>query len=372
MPVSGAVLVAASPPPPGSVPPLAGLSARIELSILTSNLPPVRARSARSLAAWQVELQEAIRDPRELCRAVGLPADLAPAAAGAAANFHCLAPASYVARMERGNPRDPLLLQALPAPAELQAAPGFTEDPVGEAAAALTPGLLQKYPGRALLITTSACPVHCRYCFRRHFPYGDRPTGPEPWEPALAALRSDPSVEEIILSGGDPLTLSDARLRALTEQLARIPHLARLRIHTRTPVMIPSRVTEELIAWLSGGRLSPVVVLHANHARELDAHVAAAADRLRRAGVLLLNQAVLLAGVNDTVDALCELSRRLIEIGVVPYYLHQLDRVAGAAHFETSIECGRSLIAEMRRRLPGYAVPQYVQEQPGVLHKVPL
>jgi EF-P beta-lysylation protein EpmB len=346
-------------------------STKIELSILTPNPPPVRARLGRPIAPWQAELRDAIRDGRELCAALDLPAELGQTA-DVTAGFPCLVPPSYLARIERGNPRDPLLLQVLPTGAEALPAPGFTADPVDEQTAALTPGLLQKYPGRALLIVTSACPVHCRYCFRRHFPYDDRPSGAEPWEPALAALRADDSIEEIILSGGDPLTATDARLADLVAQLAAIPHLTRLRIHTRTPVMIPSRVTDELIAWLTGSRLTPVMVLHANHVNELDADVATAIDRLRRAGVMLLNQAVLLRGVNDTIDAQCALSRRLIEIGVTPYYLHQLDRVAGAAHFEVAIDQGHALIAEMRRRLPGYAVPQYVQEQPGELHKVVL
>jgi EF-P beta-lysylation protein EpmB len=346
-------------------------STSIELSILTPNPPSVRARLGRPIAPWQGELRDAIRDGRELCAALGLPAEIGQAA-GATAGFPCLVPPSYLARIERGNPRDPLLLQVLPSAAEALAAPGFTLDPVDERTATLTPGLLQKYPGRALLVVTSACPVHCRYCFRRHFPYDDRPTGADPWEPALAALRADDSIEEIILSGGDPLTASDARLADLVTQLSAIPHLSRLRVHTRTPVMIPSRVTDELLAWLTGSRLTPVMVLHANHANELDAEVAAAVECLRCAGVMLLNQTVLLRGVNDTVDAQCALGRRLVEIGVTPYYLHQLDRVAGAAHFEVSIERGHELIAEMRRRLPGYAVPQYVQEQPGELHKVVL
>jgi EF-P beta-lysylation protein EpmB len=246
---------------------------------------------------------------------------------------------------------------------------GFSRDPVDESAAVLTPGLLQKYPCRALLIVTSACPVHCRYCFRRHYPYDERPTGDEPWAPALAALEADPSIEEVILSGGDPLAATDARLAALVEQLAAIRHLTRLRVHTRMPVMIPSRVTEELIAWLTGTRLTPVMVLHANHAHELDGDVAEAADRLRRAGVMLLNQAVLLRGVNDAVDVQCALSRRLVEIGVMPYYLHHLDRVRGAAHFDVPMARGCEIIAEMRRQLPGYAVPKYVQEVPGELHK---
>ncbi len=342
------------------------------MNILSTSPPPVRARSERPQAAWQAELRDAIRDPSELCAAVGLPRELGQAGAAAAGEFACLVPASYLRRIERGNPADPLLLQVLPAASETAAAVGFTSDPVDEAAATLVPGLLQKYPGRALLIVTAACPVHCRYCFRREFPYDEHAGGIETWGPALDALTADPSIEEVILSGGDPLMASDRRLAALVDRLAAIPHIARLRVHSRTPVMIPSRVTGELLDWLTGTRLAPVMVLHANHANELDAQVEAAVDRMRRAGVMLLNQAVLLQGVNDSLDAQCALSKRLIEIGVTPYYLHQLDRVRGAAHFEVLIERGRAIIAEMRCRLPGYAVPHYVQEQPRELHKVVL
>jgi L-lysine 2,3-aminomutase len=344
----------------------------MEMDILSVSPPPVRARSERPLAPWQAELRDAIRDPRELCEALDLPVKLALRAAAAPGEFACLVPRSYLTRLERGNPSDPLLLQVLPTAAEAALVEGFSTDPVGETAATLTPGLLQKYPGRALLIVTSACPVHCRYCFRRHFPYGDHAHRDAVWGPALAALRDDQSLEEVILSGGDPLMASDRLLAKLVDKLAAIPHLTRLRVHTRMPVMIPSRVTDELIEWLTGSRLTPILVLHANHARELDEAVASSVELLRRAGVMLLNQAVLLRGVNDSVDVQCDLSRRLIAMGVTPYYLHQLDRVRGAAHFEVPVTRGREIIAQMRLRLPGYAVPQYVQEVPGELHKVVL
>ena len=349
------------------------------MSILTIGNPTVRARSEQPRAPWQAELRAAIRDPAMLAAALGLdptsaPASAASAASGAAvsANFPLFVPPSYLRRIERGNPADPLLVQVWPAAAELldADAAGFVDDPVGDAAAALTPGLLHKYAGRALLIVTGACAVHCRYCFRRHYPYDATPPTDATWLPAVEAVARDESINEIILSGGDPLTVTDERLAGLVERLAAIPHLARLRIHTRLPVMIPSRVTSELIDWLVGTRLTPVVVIHANHSRELDAEVAASVDRLRRAGVMLLNQAVLLRGVNDSVESQCALSLRLVEIGVTPYYLHQLDRVRGAAHFETPIALGRQIVAEMRRRLPGYAVPRYVQEQPGAPHKL--
>lgn len=304
--------------------------------------------------------------------ALGLPAEFAEQAGLAADDFPLFVPASYLSRIERGNLADPLFRQVWPATAESDASPGFTDDPVADASFALRPGLIQKYAGRALMVVTGACAVHCRYCFRRHFPYNESPPSEAVWAGAVATVRADPSIEEIILSGGDPLTVTDPRLARLADQFAALPHLRRLRIHTRLPVMIPSRVNDALLSWLTGTRLTPVMVIHANHAQELDDEVAAALRRLRTAGVLLLNQAVLLRGVNDTVDAQADLSLRLIDLGVTPYYLNQLDRVRGAAHFEVSIERGREIITELRRRLPGYAVPRYVQDKPGAAHKVDL
>jgi len=322
--------------------------------------------------SWRAELRRAVRDPQELCRRLELPAELADRAVDGAGQFPVFVPPSYLARIRPGDPLDPLLRQVLPVAEETAPAPGFLRDPVGDAAATIQPGVLQKYYGRALLITTGACAVHCRYCFRRHFPYQEAPQGSAAWDHALAAIRADASIAEVILSGGDPLMLVDRQLAELAERIAAIAHVQRLRIHTRLPIMIPSRVNKALLSWLTGSRLTPLVVVHANHAQELDAEVAAAVHRLRGAGVLVLNQAVLLRGVNDSVDAQLALSRRLIEMGVVPYYLHQLDRVAGAAHFEVPIADGRQMVRLLRTRLPGYAVPSYVQEVPGATSKVVL
>ena len=294
-----------------------------------------------------------------------LPQDLIPPARAAAQGFPLFAPLGYVARMKRGDTDDPLLRQVLPLGMELESSTGFTADPVGDLAAAPTPGLLHKYQGRVLLVTTGACAVHCRYCFRRHFPYAEGPRSPAEWEPALRLIAADESVEEVILSGGDPLTLVDSQLAELAEKIAAIPHVQRLRIHTRLPIMIPERVTDELLAWLRGTRLAPWMVVHANHANELDEEVAAALARMIDAGIPVLNQAVLLRGVNDNIEALVALSRRLVNLRVTPYYLHQLDRVQGAAHFETPLERGLALIAALHARLPGYAVPRYVQETAG-------
>jgi EF-P beta-lysylation protein EpmB len=274
--------------------------------------------------------------------------------------------------MRKGDPDDPLLRQVLPVGAELDAVDGFRTDPVGDAGAALAPGLLHKYQGRALLVATGACAVHCRYCFRRHFPYSETPRSAEAWRDAIDLLSADTSIDEVILSGGDPWTLADDVLADLINRLAEIPHIARVRVHSRLPIMIPSRVTDGLMAGLTDTRLTPIVVVHANHARELNDEVASALGRLSGAGVSLLNQAVLLRGVNDTAEAQVALCRRLVELRVMPYYLHQLDRVEGAAHFEVAVDQGRAIIAAMRRELPGYAVPRYVQETAGAPHKIVL
>ncbi|MBW8884355.1 MAG: EF-P beta-lysylation protein EpmB [Planctomycetia bacterium] len=318
---------------------------------------------------WHSELRRAIRDPAELIAALELPSALVEPAQRAAASFPLFVPWPYIDRIAKGDAADPLLRQVLPLIEETGDEDGFVADPVGDSAAELSPGLLQKYHGRALLITTGACAVHCRYCFRRQYPYSSSPKSPTDWQPALERIAADPSVEEVILSGGDPLTLVDGHLADLAERIATIEHVQRLRIHTRLPIMIPQRVTIELIDWLRGTRLTPIMVVHANHPQEIDEPTAAALSRLIDAGIPVLNQSVLLRGVNDNAEALIGLSRRLIDLRVMPYYLHQLDRVAGAAHFEVPISRGRELIAAMRRALPGYALPRYVQELAGEGHK---
>ncbi len=323
-------------------------------------------------AVWQQALANAIRDPAVLLDRLSLPRDLLPAARSAAKLFPLLVPESYLARMTPGDLRDPLLQQVLPLDVEADHTPGFTVDAVGDDAAQRAPGLLKKYDGRALLITTGVCAVHCRYCFRRHYPYSEAPQQLDDWQPALQALADDPSIHEVLLSGGDPLALTDARLFALIGELETIPHLRRLRIHTRLPIVLPARITSSLLSRLADSRLTPWMVIHANHAQELTGDCADAVRQVVRAGISTLNQAVLLRGINDSVLALVELCERLIDLGVMPYYLHQLDRVTGTAHFEVPEKTGRALIAELRKQLPGYAVPQYVREFPGEPHKTPL
>lgn len=267
--------------------------------------------------------------------------------------------------MEKGDPRDPILLQVLPRGLERETSEGFTTDPLREEASSPVPGLVRKYRGRALWIVSGACAVHCRYCFRRHFPYPEHQRWSQGWEQVLDHLEGDRSVREVILSGGDPLSVSDERIATLVERLEAIRHLDTLRIHTRWPVVLPSRVDEGLLSWARSTRLRVVFVVHANHPREIDGSVEEALADLRGAGALVLNQSVLLRGVNDSVDALVGLSRRLFECGVLPYYLHLLDPVAGAAHFRVPEGEARRLVGEVGARLPGYLVPKLVREVPG-------
>lgn len=321
---------------------------------------------------WHRSLAAAIRDPDELLDLLRLPDEFREPARRAAEQFPLLVPRSYLSRIEPGNPHDPLLLQILPLGAEQVPVVGFEHDPVGDASARRAPGLICKYRGRALMIATGACAVHCRYCFRRHYPYEKEPRRIEDWEPALAALSADTTLREVILSGGDPLMLTDDRFSMLIDRLENISHLRRLRIHTRLPIVLPNRVTESLTERLTGSRLIPIVVVHANHPREIAGDCTAALRFLVQSGMAVLNQSVLLRGINDTADVLEELSERLIASGVMPYYLHQLDRVSGAAHFEVPQARGRQLIEELRKHLPGYAVPRYVREIPGQEHKISL
>ena len=333
---------------------------------------PATVRAAQPASRWQREWRDAVTDPTALLEALDLPELCTTVAWPEPHEFAMRVPRAYVARMRRGDASDPLLRQVLPLDAERRTVEGYAADAVGDAAARAESGVIRKYDGRALFVTTGSCAVHCRYCFRRHFPYGEESAARAHWGPAVEWVRANPDVSELILSGGDPLSLSSAKLAELTDALRGIAHLKRLRIHTRLPVVLPNRVDGELLAWLSALPWPVSIVLHANHANELDTHVAEACARLRGAGAVLLNQSVLLRGVNDDAEALAALSERLFEIGVVPYYLHQLDRVAGTAHFEVPDERARELASSLARRLPGYLVPRLVREVAGAPHKVPV
>lgn len=343
--------------------------------MITAPLLPAQAARRRPQAEttrWQDLWRDAIRDPRELLALLGLDHLADKLSAAAADQFPLRVPRGFAARMRHGDRHDPLLRQVLPVLEEDRIDARFSLDAVGDGAARGATGVLHKYQGRALLVATGSCAVHCRYCFRRHFPYGDETAAANDWREAVDYLAADTSISEVLLSGGDPLSLSTRKLADLTRQLRHLPHLRRLRLHTRLPVVLPERVDSELTDWLSSLPWPVSLVIHANHGNEIDGHVVAALARLRQAGVVLLNQSVLLRGVNDDADALAELSGRLFDAGVLPYYLHQLDRVAGAAHFEVDDLRALELVAALRTRLPGYLVPQLVREIAGADSKTAL
>lgn len=321
---------------------------------------------------WQNELTDLIRSPAELIELLELDPGLLPAALAASDDFALRVPRPYAARMRKGDSTDPLLRQVLPLGDELLAAPGYSTDPLGEEEANPHPGLIHKYHGRVLLIVSGSCAINCRYCFRRHFPYQDNNPGRARWQEALDYIAADPSITEVIYSGGDPLSAPDRQLAWLTQRVAAIAHVRRLRIHTRLPVVVPSRIDVSCLTWMTDHRLDTSLVIHSNHANELDADVAGALARLREAGVVLLNQAVLLKGVNDSVQALGALSERLFACGVVPYYLHLLDKVAGARHFDMPAEVAVDLHRQLQATLPGYLVPRLVREIAGASSKTPV
>lgn len=323
-------------------------------------------------ATWQTALSQAIRDPTQLLRRLDLPMDLLPAAQAAARQFPLRVTHSYARRIRPGDPHDPLLRQVLPLAEECTAESDGVTDPVGDLAAMPSPGILHKYQGRVLLVTSGACAIHCRYCFRRHFPYADSNPLHQHRQASLDYLRNHPELDELILSGGDPLSLPDTQLATWIRECEAIPHLQTLRLHTRLPVVLPERVDAALCDWLRHTRLAKVIVLHINHPREIDAEVGEALRALHDCGATLLNQSVLLQGVNDSTETLAQLSRTLFRHHVLPYYLHQFDPVRGAMHFAVPLATGQALIDRLRDQLPGYLVPRYVQEIPGMAAKYPL
>lgn len=318
---------------------------------------------------WQVALANAVKDPEILLTQLGLSHKLIAIDGDIIKQFPLRVPQSYIDKMRYGDASDPLLRQVFPLIDEGVTEKNFVTDPVGDQLAITSPGMLQKYHGRALLLTTGACAIHCRYCFRRHFPYSDSNPLASQWQQTLLSLQDDTSINEVILSGGDPLALTDNKLTDLIQSLEKISHIKRLRIHSRLPIVLPERIDQPLLNWISNTRLQVIMVVHANHANEIDETVARALDALRVAGCQLLNQSVLLRGINDSTASLTALSERLCDVHVMPYYLHLLDRVAGAGHFEVSEQHGIALIAELRKSLPGYLVPRLVREQQGEASK---
>ena len=321
---------------------------------------------------WQTELADSFTGLPELLSWLDLSLAECPEIREAAAGFPLRVTRAYASRIRKGDPTDPLLRQILPLAAEWQDTPGFDGDPVGDLNAVTQSGLLHKYTGRVLLITTGACAIHCRYCFRRDFPYQDQQLSKSREEAALASIARDERIEEVILSGGDPLVLSDERLLGLIQRISEIPHVRRLRLHSRIPVVLPSRIHAGLMDRLAMLRQRVVMVIHANHPNELDKHVCEALLALTQRGVTVLNQAVLLKGVNDDAESLRQLSLKLFDCGVLPYYLHALDRARGTAHFEVSDAQALTLMEVLRGQLPGYLVPRLVREVAGAKSKLPL
>lgn len=320
-----------------------------------------------TIARWQKILSEGFSSAEALLQFLGLPAELSDQ--GAEKQFKTRVPKGFAARMVPGNRWDPLLLQVLAVPEEHVVREDFVLDPLGEAIITPMSGLLHKYHGRVLLTLTGACAVHCRYCFRRHFPYQDHNPGRHGWQSVLDYIAVHPEIHEVILSGGDPLLATDTVLVELFAQLSLITHLKTIRIHTRLPVVLPERITPELLTLFSTAHCRVVVVLHSNHPQELDKSVQTACVALRQVGCYVLNQSVLLAGVNDSVSVLVALSERLFECGVLPYYLHVLDKVQGAVHFDVPFETATMLFRAMQAKLPGYLVPKLAREEAGKGHK---
>jgi EF-P beta-lysylation protein EpmB len=314
-------------------------------------------------------LAKAYRSPQALCERLEIPADQYESVLDHNSDFPLLAPEPYVAQMRPGDMSDPLLRQVLPLATEGAAMAGFVKDPLLEQDSNIQPGIIHKYQGRVLLITTTGCAINCRYCFRRHFSYSDNRLGRRDWQTALDYLRQHPDISEVILSGGDPLMLQDDHLSDLIDQIESIPTMSRLRIHTRLPIVIPQRLTPRLIERLSDTRLHTLMVMHTNHANEISDLLAEYLAPVRAAGICLMNQSVLLKGVNDEADALIQLSERLFEVGILPYYLHLLDKVAGAGHFCTSEQDAIALFQQLQQCLPGYLVPRLAKEEPDKASK---
>lgn len=330
--------------------------------IMTNILPINSSRLSDAIPSWKQSLADMLRDPEELCDLLGLEGADRMDVKAACGEFPLRIPRPYLARVKPRDLQDPLLLQVLPQAAELTETVGYVTDPLEEAEFTPVPGLLHKYHGRVLVVLNGSCAIHCRYCFRRHFPYQEHQISAENWQQILQYIASDKSINEVIFSGGDPLTCNDKVLAKRCADLADIAHVNTLRLHTRLPIMIPKRIDEACLSWMERTRLRIVMVIHCNHAQEIDIEVGVALDRLATAGVMLLNQSVLLRGINDNVEVLEALSRRLFECRVLPYYLHLLDKVQGAAHFDVDeIEAGR-LRDALSTRVAGYLVPKFVRE----------
>ena len=314
---------------------------------------------------WKVQLSQAVTSIDQLLSGLDLAPEQLSTSQQAASEFTLKVPRPFIDRMEPGNPKDPLLLQVLPVAAEMLQSPDYNKDPLEESKHNPIAGIVHKYANRLLLVISPACAINCRYCFRRHFPYDENRQSKQQWQTALDYIRRDHSINEVIYSGGDPLAANDNFLGWLTAEIAEIAHIKRLRIHTRLPVVIPARIDQSFLNWATATRLKPIVVLHINHANEIDSQVVSAIKKLTDAGMQVLNQSVLLREINDSAVTLAELSERLFDCGVSPYYLHLCDPVAGAQHFDLDDSVAKQIYAELQCLLPGFLVPKLVREIPS-------
>ena len=318
---------------------------------------------------WKSELSNCISSIDQLLQLLGLSSKDLNASQLASQGFSIKVPLHYAELMEYGNPEDPLLKQVLPIEAELNQDPSFSIDPVNESEYNPVPGIVHKYRNRVLMIISPNCAINCRYCFRRHFPYQENRQSKQQWLQALDYLKDRPEINEVIYSGGDPLAANDNFLSWLTQQIETIKHIKRLRIHSRLPVVIPSRIDTQLLTWLSSSRLKPTMVLHINHANEIDVKLCQSVEKLKTAGITVLNQSVLLKGINDSSQALINLSEKLFDAGIMPYYLHLLDPVQGASHFDIPVDKALKIFSHIQAELPGFLLPKLVQEKAGETSK---
>ncbi len=317
---------------------------------------------------WQQELAAGFTSVKVLCNYLKISPDkllLTP-------DFSLRVPRQFVDRIEKGNLNDPILMQILPVSDEIIETAGYNQDPVGDLGAMTETGVIHKYQGRVLYILSGSCAINCRYCFRRNFPYADFQLSKKKLAQAVQYIQNHPDISEVILSGGDPLLLNDKQLFDLIYQLEDISHIKRIRIHSRIPIVLPSRITTDFCDGLLKIKKHCVLVLHSNHANELGDAVKMACKQIKACNITLLNQSVLLKGINDNAQQLCNLSEKLFDFGVLPYYLHQLDKAVGTGHFEVEEERGLQLMAQIKKQLPGYLVPKFVREQAGAANKIVL
>ncbi|WP_114325572.1 EF-P beta-lysylation protein EpmB [Candidatus Colwellia aromaticivorans] len=321
--------------------------------------------------SWQKYLQEVITEPEKLLSLVNINPEQYLHHFKARQLFPVRVPLPFIKRIKKGDIDDPLLKQVMPLSSEFVVTDGFVADPLQEHDTVAT-GLLHKYKNRVLMIVKSACAINCRYCFRRHFPYQDNSPSKQHWQPALNYISAHKEISEVIFSGGDPLMANDQHLAWLVKQIEQISHVKWLRIHTRLPVVIPNRITSDLVSLLKNSRLKATMVLHINHGNEIDDDLTAALEPLRDARIPLFNQSVLLKGVNDNANTLIELSEKMFYAGIQPYYLHLFDPVQGAAHFDVKQEAAVSIMNEMLATLPGFLMPKLVREIAGQANKTPI